>query len=62
MEGHGIAVFRIDLTRPQFGVPVARVLAPALQLEPCDVVGARLAQAVAQTGGGALHHGGVPLF
>jgi ribosomal protein S12 methylthiotransferase accessory factor len=62
LESCGIAVFRIDLTRPQFGVPVVRVLAPALQLEPCDIVGARLAGVVAETGGGALHHGGLPLF
>lgn len=62
LEERGIAVFRIDLTRPQFGVPVVRVLAPALQPEPCDIVGVRLAQVVAETGGGALHHGGVPLF
>jgi ribosomal protein S12 methylthiotransferase accessory factor len=57
-----ISVYTIDLTRPQFGVPVVRVLAPALQLEPCAVVGARLARTIAATGGGAVHHGGMPLF
>ena len=30
----GIAAYRLDLTRPEFGVPVVRVLAPGLQLEP----------------------------
>jgi ribosomal protein S12 methylthiotransferase accessory factor len=57
----GISAYAIVLTRPQFGVPVVRVLAPGLQLEPCQIVGARLAHAINETGGGALHHGGMPL-
>ena len=31
-----------------FGIPVVRVLAPALQLEPCQIVGPRLARMIAQ--------------
>lgn len=62
LEGRGIAAYAIDLTRPQFGVPVVRVLAPGLQLEPCPIVGARLARMIDETGGGAVHHGGIPLL
>jgi ribosomal protein S12 methylthiotransferase accessory factor len=58
----GISAYAIVLTRPQFGVPVVRVLAPGLQLEPCQIVGARLARTIIETGGGALHHGGMPLL
>ena len=57
-----IAAYAIDLTRPQLGVPVMRVLAPGLQLEPCEISGARLARAIAETGGGVRHHGGMPLL
>lgn len=62
LQARDIAVYAIDLTRPQFLVPVVRVLAPGLQLEPCDIVGARLARVIAETGGGAIHHGGMPLL
>lgn len=62
LQARDIAVYTIDLTRPQFGVPVVRALAPALQLEPCEIVGARLKRTIAATGGGALHHGGMALF
>jgi ribosomal protein S12 methylthiotransferase accessory factor len=62
LNARGIAASAIDLTRPQFGVPVVRVLAPGLQLEPCQIVGARLARAIKETGGGAMHHGGMPLL
>jgi ribosomal protein S12 methylthiotransferase accessory factor len=62
LEARGIATYRINLTRPAFGIPVVRVLAPALQLEPCQIVGPRLARTIAQTGGGAVHHGGMPLL
>jgi ribosomal protein S12 methylthiotransferase accessory factor len=62
LQARRITVHAIDLTRPQFGVPVVRVLAPALQLEPCQIVGARLARMIGETGGGARHHGGMPLL
>lgn len=62
LQASDIAVYAIDLTRPQFFVPVVRVLAPGLQLEPCEIVGARLARVIAETGGGAMHHGGMPLL
>ena len=40
LAAFGAAVYRLDLTREMFGVPVVRVLAPWLQLEPCDIAGA----------------------
>jgi ribosomal protein S12 methylthiotransferase accessory factor len=62
LAGLGAAVYRIDLTREMFGIPVVRVLAPWLQLEPCDIIGPRLACAVREAGGGAAHTGGLPLL
>ncbi|HET7884097.1 MAG TPA: YcaO-like family protein [Acetobacteraceae bacterium] len=56
------AIYRVDLTRELFGVPVVRVLAPWLQMEPCSIVGPRLARTIAATGGGAHHTGGLPLL
>jgi ribosomal protein S12 methylthiotransferase accessory factor len=58
----GVAAYRMTLTRPQFEVPVVRVVAPGLQAEPCAIVGERLARAMAETGGGAVHTGGVSLL
>ena len=62
LEARGIAAYRLVLTRPQFNVPVVRMIAPGLQLEPCQIVGARLARIMHETGGGAMHHGGMPLL
>ena len=62
LQARGFAAYAIDLTRPQLLVPVVRVLAPALQLDPCEIVSTRLADAIAATGGGAIHHGGMPLL
>jgi ribosomal protein S12 methylthiotransferase accessory factor len=62
LQSRGVAVYRIDLTRPKFGVPVVRVLAPALQLEPCQVIGPRLARMIGETGGGSRYHGGMQLL
>jgi ribosomal protein S12 methylthiotransferase accessory factor len=62
LQAHGVAAYAIDLTRPEFGIPVVRVLAPALQLEPCQIVGPRLARMIGETGGGSLHHGGIQLL
>ena len=62
LAARGIAVYSLDLTRPQFGVPVIRVLAPGLQSNPCSIVGDRLARAIAETGGGAKPDGGLALM
>jgi ribosomal protein S12 methylthiotransferase accessory factor len=48
--------------RQRFGVPVVRVIAPGLQLEPSEIVTARLQDTIARTGGGATYTGGVPLI
>jgi ribosomal protein S12 methylthiotransferase accessory factor len=62
LAAHDIAAYALDLTRPELGIPVVRVLAPGLQLEPCNIVGPRLADMIRETGGGAMHHGGLPLL
>ena len=58
----GIETFVLDLTRPRFAVPVVRVVAPGLQIEPSQLENPRLQRAIAATGGGHLHTGGVELF
>jgi ribosomal protein S12 methylthiotransferase accessory factor len=62
LEKLGIETFCLDLTRRCFAVPVVRVIAPGLQLEPSEIVTARLRDAIAQTGGGATYTGGVALI
>ena len=58
----GIETFGLDLTRSQLKVPVARVIAPGLQLEPSDIITPRLADMIALTGGGMKYTGGVALI
>ena len=58
----GIDTFCIDLARERFAVPVIRVIAPGLQLEPSDIVTPRLQDMIARTGGGAIYTGGIPLI
>jgi ribosomal protein S12 methylthiotransferase accessory factor len=58
----GIETFCIDLTREFFGVSVVRVIAPGLQLEPSEIVTARLQDAIARAGGGATYTGGIALI
>jgi ribosomal protein S12 methylthiotransferase accessory factor len=58
----GIETYGLNLTRPGFAVPVARVIAPGLQLEPSSILTPRLANMIAQTGGGAAYTGGVALI
>ena len=57
----GIETFGLDLTRPGLDVPVARVLAPGLQIEPSQLITPRLAEMIARTGGGMKYTGGVAL-
>jgi ribosomal protein S12 methylthiotransferase accessory factor len=59
---HCIDAYLLDLTRPQFEVPVVRALAPGLQIEPGTIVSDRLARAIAETGGGSVHTAGLPLL
>jgi ribosomal protein S12 methylthiotransferase accessory factor len=58
----GIETYGLNLTRPRFAVPVARIIAPGLQLEPSAIITPRLANMIAQTGGGAAYTGGVALI
>ena len=58
----GIETFGLDLTRPRFAIPVARVIAPGLQLEPSEIVTPRLAAMIARTGGGVVHTGNIALI
>jgi ribosomal protein S12 methylthiotransferase accessory factor len=58
----GIEVFGLDLTRPQFAIPAARVIAPDLQLEPSKIVTARLADTIVRAGGGSRYTGDVALI
>jgi ribosomal protein S12 methylthiotransferase accessory factor len=58
----GIETFWLDVTRQRFAVPVVRVIAPGLQLEPSEIVTARLQDTIARTGGGASYTAGVSLI
>jgi ribosomal protein S12 methylthiotransferase accessory factor len=56
----GIETFGLDLTRPRFAVPAARIIVPGLQ--PSEIMAARLRDMMARTGGGAAYTGGVALI
>jgi ribosomal protein S12 methylthiotransferase accessory factor len=58
----GIETFGLDLTRARLKIPVARVVAPGLQLEPSDIITPRLADMIALTGGGMKYTSGVALI
>ena len=58
----GIEVFGLDLTRPNFDIPVARVIAPGLQPLPSEIMTPRLTAMIERTGGGASYMGGVGLL
>jgi ribosomal protein S12 methylthiotransferase accessory factor len=58
----GVDTYSLDLTRQNLSVPVARIMAPALQMEPSTFVTARLAHMIAETGGGATETGSIPLI
>ncbi len=62
LSEQGINAYGLDLTRPRFAIPVARIIAPALQGEPSQIVTRRLADTIARTGGGAAYTGGVALI
>jgi ribosomal protein S12 methylthiotransferase accessory factor len=58
----GIEAFGLDLTRPHFAVPAARVMAPGLQPLPSEIITPRLAAMMARTGGGATYTDGIALI
>jgi ribosomal protein S12 methylthiotransferase accessory factor len=61
LEQFGVECFGLDLTRPHFAVPGARITTAGLQLEPSEIVTPRLADMIARTGGGAAYTGGLAL-
>lgn len=58
----GVGAALVDLTRPQFGIPVVCAVAPQLQLLPCSLHTGRLRAAIAATGGGEPWTEGVALL
>jgi ribosomal protein S12 methylthiotransferase accessory factor len=62
LVAQGIESYAIDLTRPEFGVPVVRVIAPALQLDPCAIVSVRLRDAMMRCRDLGAEPAGVALF
>jgi ribosomal protein S12 methylthiotransferase accessory factor len=58
----GIEAFGLDLTRPHLAVPAARVIAPGLQPLPSEIITPRLADMIAQTGGGLTYTEGIALI
>ena len=62
LEEFDVESFGLDLTRPQFAIPAARVIAPGLQLEPSRIVMTRLADTIARAGGGSRYTGDVALI
>jgi ribosomal protein S12 methylthiotransferase accessory factor len=60
--GCGLDPVLVDLTRPEFGIPVVCARAPQLQPMPCDWATARLQRVRQATGGGERWTTGVALF
>jgi ribosomal protein S12 methylthiotransferase accessory factor len=58
----GIDAALIDMTRPEFGIPVVRAVAPALQPMPSDTVTDRLRRVLKDCGGGDRHTGATSLI
>lgn len=57
-----VEVLVLDLTHPDLGVPVVRVLAPGLQLEPSTLQTTRLREAISAAGGGKRYTNGIELM
>jgi len=62
MSRAGIEAALINLTRPEFDIPVVRAASPTLQPMPSDIVTDRLQRAIRDFGGGARHTCGVALI
>lgn len=58
----GFDATMVDLSREDFGIPVAKVLIPELQTYPLVSTTTRLANMIADTGGGGQYTGGVSLL
>lgn len=62
LDAAGIEAVLVDQSRPDFGLPVVRAIAPDLQPNPSQIVTRRLRNAVTETGGGAPFTHGLALF
>jgi ribosomal protein S12 methylthiotransferase accessory factor len=62
LERAGVDVAFVELTRPEFGIPVVRAVAPGLQPMPSELVTERLRRAIVEFGGGTRYTGGIPLI
>jgi hypothetical protein len=62
LDSRNIEAALVDLTRPDYGLPVVAAVAPDLQLLPGEIETARLRQALAATGGGHQWTRGTPLI
>jgi ribosomal protein S12 methylthiotransferase accessory factor len=62
LEEPGIDTYGIGLTRQRFAVPVVRVIAPGLRLEPPRSSRRDCGMAIARTSGGATCTDGVALI
>jgi ribosomal protein S12 methylthiotransferase accessory factor len=61
LHAMGIEPLVVDLTRPIVAIPVARVIAPGLQVEPSPIVTERLARTIEETGGAMSYTVGIAL-
>lgn len=57
----GIDAAIVDLTRPAFGIPVVKAIAPRLQALPSSLTTERLLDTISTTGGGGRFTSDVPL-
>lgn len=62
LETFGIETILVDLTRPEFAIPVVRAIAPGLQPMPSQIVTPRLQQILQESGGGTWFTKGQLLF
>ncbi|WP_043364748.1 YcaO-like family protein [Belnapia sp. F-4-1] len=62
LGARGLPVLALDLTRPELGLPAMRLVVPGLEAEPSRTIGGRLRAAIARTGGGDCHTGGIALM
>lgn len=62
LDGKKIEAALVDLTRPEYGLPVVAAIAPDLQLLPGNIETPRLRQVLTAIGGGHLWTRGVPLI
>ena len=62
LDRKGFEAALVDLTRPEYALPVVCAIAPGLQLLPGDLETQRLRQVIAATGGGHQWTRGVPLI